>query len=152
PRFCHLGSVQRRGESGSAGMPLIKRIAPLQPLPQSGFESCHPARRAQGSEWEALGNRRRDAETEKSFAGLVNTVILTVPANPAEEILHQGLVELARKASEHRDDRVSKSLTRIPTLSLGLCHDGGRAAVTGVRLPVPPIRWLARPVLIFSLL
>jgi hypothetical protein len=72
------------------------------------------ARRAQGSEWEALGNRQRDQETEKSFTGLVNTVIRTVPANPAEEILHQGLVEIARKAGEHRDDRVAKSLTRIP--------------------------------------
>jgi len=72
------------------------------------------ARRAQGSEWEALGNRQRDQETEKSFAGLVNIVIRTVPANPAEEILHQGLVELARKAGEHRDERISKSLTRIP--------------------------------------
>jgi len=72
------------------------------------------ARRAQGSEWEALGNRQRDQEAEKSFAGLLNTVIRTVPANPAEEILHAGLVELARKAGEHRDERISKSLTRIP--------------------------------------
>src|SRR5260221_1305914 len=63
---------------------------------------------AQGSEWEALGNRRRDQETEKSFAGLVNIVIRTAPANPAEEILHQGLVELARKAGEYRDVRISK--------------------------------------------
>ncbi len=46
------------------------------------------AQRAPKSEWEALGDRRRDQETEKSFDGLVNTVIRTVPANPAEEVMH----------------------------------------------------------------
>ena len=71
-------------------------------IPDSGHAirraAAEYARRAQGSEWEALGNRQKDQEAEKSFAGLVNIVIRTIPANPAEEILHQGLVELARKA------------------------------------------------------
>jgi len=44
----------------------------------------------------------------------VNTVIRTVPANPAEEVMHQRLIDIAQKTGEHRNERISKSLTRIP--------------------------------------
>ena len=106
------------------------------------------ARKAQGSDWEALGNRQRDQETEKSFTGLVNTVIRTVPANPAEEILRQGLIELARKAGEHRDDGVAKSLTRIPPPTVvWLVSLMAAALLLLVSSTRSTIRWWARPVL-----
>jgi hypothetical protein len=72
------------------------------------------ARRALESEWDALSERRRDKETENYFTKLINTVIQTVPSNPTEGVIHQSLIDIARKAGEHRDDRITKSLTRIP--------------------------------------
>ena len=72
------------------------------------------ARSVLKSEWRALGDRRRDKPTEKCFSDLADTVIETLPAGPAADWIHQTLLDLARKASEHRDERVTRSLTRIP--------------------------------------
>jgi hypothetical protein len=66
------------------------------------------------SEWRALGGRRRDKSTEKLFSDLMEAVIKTLPTGPAEDLLHQRLIDIARKTGEHRDERVTKSLTRIP--------------------------------------
>jgi hypothetical protein len=70
--------------------------------------------RVANSEWHSLGQRRKDQPTEKSFAALVGIVIRTMPAIPAEEVSHQRLIDIARKLSEQRDERIAKSLTRIP--------------------------------------
>jgi hypothetical protein len=66
------------------------------------------------SEWRALGERRKDQLTEKSFAALIGTIVRLNPENPAEEVTHQRLIDIARKLSEQRDERIAKSLTRIP--------------------------------------
>jgi hypothetical protein len=71
-------------------------------------------RRALKSEWDALGQRRRDKQAEEAFAQLISTVVDIVPSTPSQEAMHARLIEMARRTSEHRDDRISKSLTQIP--------------------------------------
>ena len=66
------------------------------------------------SEWEALGKREKDPATENCFITLMTVVIRTVPANPDEATIQQRLIDIAREAGEHRDERITKSLTRIP--------------------------------------
>ena len=70
--------------------------------------------RALKSEWEALGQRRRDKQAEAAFAALIDTVVELAPATPAQGAMHERLIEMVRRTSEHRDDRISKSLTQIP--------------------------------------
>ncbi len=71
-------------------------------------------------EWHALAERRRDRQTEAAFSELMNAVVRTVPANDTEAAIHGRLIDIVRKAGEHRDDRVAKSLTRIPPTLLRL--------------------------------
>lgn len=66
------------------------------------------------SEWRSLGERRKDQPTEKSFVLLMGTVVRTTPGDPAEEVTHQRLIDIARKLAEQRDERIARSLTRIP--------------------------------------
>jgi hypothetical protein len=70
--------------------------------------------RVANSEWKSLGERSKSQLTEKSFAALIGTVVRTTPANPAEEVTHQRLIDIVRKLAEQRDERIAKSLTRIP--------------------------------------
>jgi hypothetical protein len=70
--------------------------------------------RAMKPEWEALGARRRDKPTEKSFSEFLDTVVEAAPAAPAQEEIHGRLIDLARKTAEHREERITKSLTQIP--------------------------------------
>jgi len=72
------------------------------------------AQRVAKSEWRSLGERRKDTQSEKAFSFLMSTVIKAVPANTAEEKMHSRLIDIARRAGEHRDDRIAKSLTQIP--------------------------------------
>ena len=74
------------------------------------------------SEWQALGQRERDPATEKYFTTLMTVVIRDVPANAEEEAIHQRLIDIAREAGEHRDERITKSLTRIPPTLMGFVH------------------------------
>lgn len=99
-------------------------------------------RRALKSEWEALGERRRDKQTEKSFSELVDTVVAIVPAKPSEEVMHQRLIEMARRTSEHRDDRIAKSLTQIPPTLIRLVDTMASALLLLVFL-YPFRHWLA---------
>jgi hypothetical protein len=66
------------------------------------------------SEWSALGDRRRDKSAEQAFSELLDAVYHLAPANPGESIVHQRLIDIAREAGEHRDERLTKSLTQIP--------------------------------------
>jgi Protein of unknown function (DUF4239) len=66
------------------------------------------------SEWAALGERRRDKSSEQSFSELLDAVLHIAPANPEEGAVHQRLIDIARNAGEHRDERLTKSLTQIP--------------------------------------
>jgi hypothetical protein len=65
------------------------------------------------SEWQALAERRRDRQTEKAFSDLIAAVIEIRPST-GQESAHQRLIEIARRAGEHRDERIAKSRTRIP--------------------------------------
>jgi hypothetical protein len=78
------------------------------------------AQHVEQSEWEALAHGRQDQPTEKAFTGLLNAVMRTAPANTAEELLQQKLFDISRKIAEYRDERVNKSLTRIPPTLLYL--------------------------------
>jgi hypothetical protein len=66
------------------------------------------------SEWRSLGERRKDQPAEKSFAALISTVFRTNVVNPAEEATHNLLIDIARKLAAQRDERIGRSLTRIP--------------------------------------
>src|ERR1700733_2109922 len=75
-----------------------------------------------GSEWQALGKREKDPATENCFITLMTIVIRTVPASPEEAAIHQRLIDIAREAGEHRDERITKSLTRIPPTLMGFVN------------------------------
>ena len=70
--------------------------------------------RALKSEWQALGERRRDKQAERAFAEVVDAVVKIVPSTPRDEVMHERLIDIARRTGEHRDDRIAKSLTQIP--------------------------------------
>jgi VIT1/CCC1 family predicted Fe2+/Mn2+ transporter len=74
------------------------------------------------SEWQALGNHEKDPGTEKCFITLMTVVIRNIPANALEEAIQQRLIDIAREAGEHRDERITKSLTRIPPTLMGFVH------------------------------
>lgn len=80
------------------------------------------AQRVANSEWPSLGERRRDPQTERAFTALMNAVIRAAPANPAEEQMQARLIDIARRAGEHRDDRIAKSLTQIPATLVWLVN------------------------------
>ena len=64
--------------------------------------------------WQALAQRRRDRQSDKAFSELVDAVLQTTPSNSVEYDVRQRLIDIVRKAGEHRDERIAKSLTRIP--------------------------------------
>jgi hypothetical protein len=71
------------------------------------------AKRAGNYEWHALGEGRKDPATEKSFAALIATVMKI-------EQQDERLIDITRKLAEQRDQRIAKSLTRIPPTLLML--------------------------------
>ncbi len=93
-------------------------------------------------EWSALGKGEKDEQTEQAFTHVLTTVIEAVPASDAERSLMPGLIEMARKTSGHRDERLAKCLTRIPPTLASLVH-----TVAGVILLIifvyPFHHWLA---------
>jgi hypothetical protein len=74
------------------------------------------------SEWQALGKREKDTTTENCFIALMTAVIRSAPANPEEQTIQQRLIDIAREAGEHRDERITKSLTRIPPTLMGFVN------------------------------
>jgi hypothetical protein len=78
------------------------------------------AHRVHKSEWRALAARRRDKQMDQVFAEIGTQVIAIVPATPQDDSARRQLMEIARQASAHRDERLSKSLTRIPGTLLRL--------------------------------
>jgi hypothetical protein len=78
--------------------------------------------RVMKAEWTALGERRRDKSTEQAFFEVLDSVLRTVPATAEEGVVHQRLIDIAREAGEHRDERMTKSLTQIPATLIHLVH------------------------------
>jgi hypothetical protein len=89
------------------------------------------------SEWQALGKRERDPATENCFISLMTAVIRTAPANPEEATIQQRLIDIAREAGEHRDERITKSLTRIPPTLMGFVN-GLSTALLVLAFVYPP--------------
>ena len=73
-------------------------------------------------EWQALGDGKRDRQAEELFNHFMNVVAQSVPENEAEQVLKIRLLDMAHKASECREERVAKSLTRIPPTLAGLVN------------------------------
>jgi hypothetical protein len=73
-------------------------------------------------EWAALGERRRDKSAEQAFSEVLDVILRVAPATSQEETVHQRLIDIAREAGEHRDERLTKSLTQIPATLLHLVH------------------------------
>jgi uncharacterized membrane protein len=74
------------------------------------------------SEWPALGERRRDKSTEKAFSELLDAIMRTEPASAEEGVVHQRLIDIGQQAGEHRDERLTRSLTKIPATLIHLVH------------------------------
>ena len=74
------------------------------------------------SEWPALGERHRDKSTEQAFSELLDAILRIEPATPQEGVMHQRLIDIGREAGEHRDERLTKSLTKIPATLIHLVH------------------------------
>jgi hypothetical protein len=74
------------------------------------------------SEWPALGERRRDKSAEQAFSELLDAILRTAPASAEEGVVHQRLIDIAREAGQHRDERLTKSLTQIPATLIHLVH------------------------------
>jgi len=98
--------------------------------------------RALKSEWKALGERRRDRPTEKAFSDLMDTVVQLVPAGATQEAIHGRLIDIARRTGEHRDERITKSLTQIPPTLIRLV-DTMACALLALVFVYPFHHWLA---------
>jgi hypothetical protein len=88
------------------------------------------------SEWQALGKAERDSATEDNFTSLMTVAIRTAPANAGEGAIQQRLIDIAREAGEHRDERITKSLTRIPPTLMGFVNSMS-AALLGLVFVYP---------------
>ena len=66
------------------------------------------------SEWPSLGEGRVDPQADAVFSKFVKSVVVAAPLAEPEQAMHARLIDMARKTSECRAERVSKCLTRIP--------------------------------------
>jgi hypothetical protein len=78
------------------------------------------AQRVVKSEWPALAERRREKSAEQAFSEVLDAVLEIAPAGAREEAVHQQLIDIVRAAGEHRDERLTKSLTQIPATLIHL--------------------------------
>lgn len=74
------------------------------------------------SEWLSLGDGRVDAQADAVFSKFLKSVVEPGPISEPEQAMHARLIDMAQKSSECRDERVSKSLTRIPPTLAGLVN------------------------------
>jgi len=74
------------------------------------------------SEWAALGERRRDKHSEQAFSEVLDTVLHVTHTGSDQDAVYQRLIDIAREAGEHRDERLTKSLTQIPGTLIHLVH------------------------------
>jgi hypothetical protein len=73
-------------------------------------------------EWRSLGDGERDEQADQLFSRFLNTVVEATPRSDAEQVIHARLLDLALKTREYHDERVSKTLTRIPPTLAGLVN------------------------------
>jgi len=94
------------------------------------------------SEWRSLSARRRDQRCEKAFAEIVDAVLSARRSTAEEEAAFQRLTDIAQHAGQHRDERITKSLTRIPSTLISLVHTMARVLLLLVFV-YPFHQWLA---------
>ncbi len=80
-------------------------------------------------EWQALGDGRKEPQTDQVFAHFLNAVTSATPKTESEQFVYTRLFDMLQRISERRDQRVAKSLTRIPPTLAGLV-----SAIAGVLL------------------
>jgi hypothetical protein len=66
------------------------------------------------SEWPTLGDGRMDNQADTVFSKFLHSVVEAAPHGESEQPMHARLIDMAQKTGECRDERVAKSLTRIP--------------------------------------
>jgi len=71
-------------------------------------------------EWKALSEGKKSEDAENIFEGLFKAVLEMEPKNPKEQTLYQRMLELLDTAGRNRDQRVAKSLTRMPPTLISL--------------------------------
>jgi hypothetical protein len=78
------------------------------------------AHRAMKYEWPALGEGRTDKQADELFVEILDSVVEANPSTEAQKLIHARLLEMAQRTGTYRDERVAKSLTRMPPTLSGL--------------------------------
>jgi hypothetical protein len=71
-------------------------------------------RQVLGYEWPALGDGQKDKKTDELFSHFVDSVVQVKLTSETEQFMYSRLVDMVQETSQRRDERVAKSLTRIP--------------------------------------
>ena len=72
------------------------------------------ARAVTESEWGMLSRGEDTERTDKLFSGIISSVTDATAADESERRAHDRLLEIANRASGHRDERLALSVKRIP--------------------------------------
>lgn len=80
-------------------------------------------------EWDALGDGHPDKRAEELFVQVIHAVVEIEPRDEAQQSIRVRLLDMAQKTSERRDERVAKSLTRIPPTLAALVNTIAAALV-----------------------
>ena len=65
-------------------------------------------------EWQALGDGQRDERADEYFSRFCNFIVEMTPQNEAELAILARMIDMAQKTREYHDERLAKTLTRIP--------------------------------------
>ena len=77
-------------------------------------------RQVLGPEWEELGEGRRERQAEEAFNRLTAAVADVTLKEATEPLLRDSLFDSLKTISRNRDERLAKSLTRMPPTLSGL--------------------------------
>ncbi len=66
------------------------------------------------TEWNALSATEGTDKTDRLFSAVVSSVTEMEPEDDTERIVYQRLLEIANRASAHRDERLALSVKRMP--------------------------------------
>jgi hypothetical protein len=72
------------------------------------------ARAVVESEWGILSRGEHTERTDKLFSGIISSVTEAQPEDEAQRRVYERLLEIANRASAHRDERLALSAKRIP--------------------------------------
>jgi hypothetical protein len=72
------------------------------------------ARAVVESEWGILSRGEHTERTDKLFSGIISSVTGAQPEDEAQRRVYERLLEIANRASAHRDERLALSAKRIP--------------------------------------